>query len=501
MINLTPTDTTDEVVEVLEQDQVDQIKQRSVRGAASYMVRTLLLQVVGLVSAGVLAAYLNAADFGIYGIVTQIIGLLTFFSDVGLGSALIQKKAEPTEAEYRVVFTIQQLLSLGIFSITLGLVGSHALLDKLGPAGEWVLLTLGLSFPLTTLKTISSVKLERKLEFSKLVIPQIVEQLLYQGILIVLAIQGFGVMAYAYAIVARTVAGVGVMWLIQPWSPGLSLNKNALRSMLGSGTKFQLNDFIARIKDNLFYLLLGLYLPNQIYGYITFAKTFSMLPYQLTVQNVIAVTFPTYARLQHHPELLRKAIEKTLFFISLLIFPMLIGMVMLVGPLTELVPRFAKWQPALMTFSWFTLSIGWSAVSTPLTNTLNAIGQISTTLKLMVMWTVLTWVLTPLLVWWLGYDGVGLAAFLIGITSLIPIYLVKKVVPVQVWSQVWRQLLAACVMGLLGWVGQSWWGLSWAHFIGGGVLLGMTYLLTLALVGWTKVQVEVQGLLVKNRIV
>ena len=43
----------------------------------------------------------------------------------------------------------------------------------------------------------------------------------------------------------------------------------------------------------------------------------------------------------------------------------------------------------------FALSVGWAAISTPLVNTLNAIGKINRSLKLMVIWTLLTWIVTP----------------------------------------------------------------------------------------------------------
>ena len=40
-------------------------------------------------------------------------------------------------------------------------------------------MSLAFSFPLATLKTISSIKLERKLSFDKLVMPQIFEQIVF----------------------------------------------------------------------------------------------------------------------------------------------------------------------------------------------------------------------------------------------------------------------------------------------------------------------------------
>lgn len=486
------------VSQAIEHDAVHEIKRKTVSGALSYMVRTMFLYAIGLVASAVLAAYLSVQDFGIYGVVTQIIGLLTFLSDIGLASALIQKKENPTTTEYRTVFTVQQLLSWLIFAITIGVFVTGAIEPKVGRAGAIVLLALGFSFPLASLKTIPSVILERKLDFSKLVFPQVIEQLVYNGLLIFFAVRGYGVASYTVAVLARSVIGVVVMYAIQGWPFGFALDKPALKEMIGMGVKFQLNDFLARIKDQLFYLVLGLFLPLREFGYISFAKQWSTMPYMLTVQNVIAITFPTYSRLQHDKALLKKAIEKTLFFISLLIFPMLVGMCVLIFPVTHLVTRYQKWQPALLTFGLFTLSIGWGAISTPLTNTLSAIGKINQTLKLMILWTVLTWLLTPVGIYFFGFNGVAVASMLISFTSVLPIYYVKKIVDIQVLDQVWRQLLAATVMGG---VGVALIHLMSSSFIAtglGAILMTLTYGGVLLLVGRRKLWHEVQSLRTKK---
>src|SRR5260221_84790 len=201
--NQTATDTTNEVEEVFDHDLAQDIKQKSVSGAASYMLRTLLLYGMNFATAAVLAAYLSPTYFGIFALVSQIVSLLAFFSDIGLASALIQKKDEPTITEYRAVFTVQQILSWLIFGATVALAASRVLEPKVGINGVMVLLALGFSFPLTTLKTIPSIMLERKLEFSKITVPHIAEQIVFSAIVILMVRTGMGVMTYFYAILAR----------------------------------------------------------------------------------------------------------------------------------------------------------------------------------------------------------------------------------------------------------------------------------------------------------
>jgi len=484
----------DELIDETQAEMLQSIKKRSVTGAASYFVRTGLLQVIGLVANTLLSAYLSPEDYGIYGLVVQVVGLLTFFADIGLAAALIQKKEEPTKADYRTAFTVQQILSWLIVGTTVLVSMNGAFQAKAGDAGMWILLAMGISFPLATIKTIPSVILERKLDFSKLVVPQILEQIVFQGTLIYMVLQGYGLISYAYAILFRSVIGAVSMTILQPWGVGLDIQRKALKGLFGYGAKFQLNDFLARIKDQLFYFVLAAFLPAKEFGYINWAKQWSMYPYTLTVQNVMSITFPAFSRLQGHTQALKKAIEKSLFFITTAIFPILVGMVVFINPVLQVFPVYQKWQPAVISLIFFTMSIGWSAVSTPLSNTLNAVGKIDITLKLMIMWTSLTWVITPILLRYIGYEAVAVAAFIISFTSLLPAYYVKKFVPINFVDSVWRQLVAACVMAGVGYLGMPYWGQSITNLALGAFIVGLSYIAALLIIGHDKLIGELKSL-------
>lgn len=485
---------TDSLIEELSSEEIEQIKKKSVKGVLSFFVRTLLLQGIGLVSAFVLSAFLSPEDFGVFGIVTQIIALLVFFSDIGLAASLIQKKTEPTQNDYRTAFTIQLILAWFIFFVVLIIIKLGFLEAKIGNQGVLVLLALAISFPLATFKTIPSIILERKLDFNKLILPQIFEQIVFHSILIVMAWKGYGVTSYFYAILCRSVIGLIVIQFLQPWRPKITIDRASLKGLMGFGLKFQLNDFLARIKDQLYFLALGAFLPLKDFGYMQWAKNWSMYPYSLTVQNVMSITFPTFSRLQAHKDLLKKAIEKSIYFIALFIFPILVGMSIFIYPLTELVDKYQKWQPAIFSFVLFSLSVAWSAISTPLINSLNAIGKINQTLKLMVMWTVLTWVLTPILVWKFGFNGVAIAAFLISFTSIFSVLMTKKYIAVEIIKNVWPQLVASLFMAVFGFLGIKYWSMSYFNFITGGVASVFVYALVFFVLSKDRFLQEIKSL-------
>ncbi|HZZ99022.1 MAG TPA: oligosaccharide flippase family protein, partial [Candidatus Saccharimonadia bacterium] len=226
---------------------IDEIRHRSVKGVISYAFRTLALQLIGFVATVLLGYYLSPADFGIYFVVSAVIGFFTFLSDIGLAAALVQKKEPPTLEELRTSFTIQQLLACTIFVLILILSPIFRSQNHLSQDGVMLMYALGFSFILVSFKTIPSILLERQLRFDKLVLPQIFENLIFYAIAIALAAHGYGVRSYTYAVLARSVIGIIVIYSIQRWPIGFAFGKNSLRGLLKYGAKFQLNDLLARV--------------------------------------------------------------------------------------------------------------------------------------------------------------------------------------------------------------------------------------------------------------
>jgi O-antigen/teichoic acid export membrane protein len=111
------------------------------------------------------------------------------------------------------------------------------------------------------------------------------------------------------------------------------------------------------------------------------------------------------------------------------------------------------------------------------------------------MWTGLTWLITPLMIYWFGFNGVALSSFVISWSSIFSVIYVKKVVPIDFWEQVRDPLIAAIAMGLVGVVGRLWWQESWLFMCLGMSLCAGTYFGVLALVARHKLWSEVQSLL------
>jgi len=424
------------------------VAKKSVSGIFALVSRTFLVQIMTVVSNFVLTVYLEPSMFGIFFVVSTINVFLSYFQDIGLAALIVQKKEQPTDDELRTIFTIQQIIVISIVIIAFLLSPLFVHLFHLTKDGLYVLYAYLISFILSSLKTIPTVLLERKLDFQKLVIPQIVEGLVYSIALIIFAVWGLGVNTFTIAILLRSIVGLPVIYYIQPWEIGFALKKDLVKELVTFGTPFQANSILALLKDDLLNLYIASVLPLTQVGYIGFGQKWAAMPLRLVMDNVIKVTFPSYSRMQHDKGALRTLVEKSLYLIAFFIFPIVTAIIVFSPYLVEMLPRYEKWEPALLALFYFSLNTLFASISVPLTNLLNAIGKVKIVLQYMVLWTLLNWGLTVLFIKLYGYNGVAAASFLVAASVLLILPQVKKFVDFSFFKPIWKQFLAAVFMGL-----------------------------------------------------
>ena len=117
-----------------------------------------------------------------------------------------------------------------------------------------------------------------------------------------------------------------------------------------------------------------------------------------------------------------------------------------------------------------------------LVNVLDATGRVKTTLKLMVLWTILTWILTPAAIYLWGYNGVAIASFMVTLTIGVTVYLVKKVVQFDFIKSIYKPIFATLIMAIFNYglsllILNSLISLFFVIILGGLVYLSLIYLI------------------------
>lgn len=428
---------------------IEIVKERSVRGIVVLTGRTFLLQIIALVAQLFLFAYLGKYEFGVFAIVSAIINFLVYFSDIGLAAALIQKKEKPTDIDLKTTFTIQQILVFVLIGIVFLLTPFFVSKYSLNFDGKMLLYALSASLLLSSFKSMPSVILERKLEFVKLVFPQILEQIVYNVVLVVMAMNGFGLTSFSVAVLIRGIVGLATIYYLEPWKPGIAFSHETLKGLFKFGIPYQINTFLATLKDDGMTIVLGGIIGPAGIGVLSFAQKIARLPLTFFMDTVTRVTFPAFSRLQDEKEHLERSVTRSIFFICLLIFPSLMGIIVLSPILVRVVPRYEQWTPALIPIIFISINFAFAGATTQLTNMLNAIGKIKITFYLMIMWTVLSWLLIPILAIKFGVIGASIGYALVGLSSIIAIFVAKKYVNFGVFDSIIKPLIGSIVMGII----------------------------------------------------
>ncbi len=429
---------------------IAQISHRAVSGVLVLTLRKFALRAFSYLGSIFLARLLTPEIFGVFAIVSFIIAFFSFFSDVGLGAALIQKKDRLTQKDLAATFTLQQFLVL-LIVIFIFLI-SPFLANKydLGTQGVWLIRVFSISLFLSSLKTIPSILLERRLKFTKLIIPEIIEVISFQFIAVGLAWLGFGIWSFIFGLLVRSLLGVIALYWISPWRPSFAWDLNITKRLISFGIPFQLNGFIAMIKDAVMPLFVGAISGAAAVGYLNWALTFSKLPI-LFMSDIFRVTFPTYSRIQHNKKLLQAAIEKTIRFTNLFLFPAVFLLAATAKPIIRLVFT-DKWLPALPAFYIHLFGILVVGITNTFMDSFWAMGKTKIAIRLLIIFTIINWATSVPLVYKYGFIGAMIGSVIVLYVSLpLTWYYIRQIVPVKVITHIWASFTAAGLAGLLTW--------------------------------------------------
>ncbi|HRN69598.1 MAG TPA: oligosaccharide flippase family protein, partial [Candidatus Woesebacteria bacterium] len=320
--------------------------------------------ILGLVANFILTIVLPPATFGVYILTLSIMAFFSYFSDIGLAASLVQKK-EVSDDDIKTTFTIQQCLVITLIIIGFFLTDFIQSIYTLPQEAIYLYWALLAGFFLSSLKTIPSIMLERKIQFQKIVLVQIVENTIFYISVSVLALAGLGLFSFVYAVLIRALVGTLLMYYISFWLPQIGISRTSVNTLLSFGIPFQTNSLLALIKDDLLMVFLGGILGLDALGYIGWAKRWAEAPIRIIMDNVNRILFPVFSRIQSEKKHIAQLVDKVLYFQTMLLAPIYVGMMLLMHYVVELVPKYSKWEPALPIFYLKCLSAFFSSYSTP----------------------------------------------------------------------------------------------------------------------------------------
>jgi O-antigen/teichoic acid export membrane protein len=429
-------------------EDIKNIKTRSIISLVSLVFQSGYSAFLGLVANLVLTIMLSPSVFGIYITVLSILSLLNYFSDIGLAASLIQKK-DISDDDVKTAFTVQEILILTVCAIAFLSTTFIKNFYKLPQDGVYLFWILLISFFISSLKTIPSIFLERKIQFQKIVLVQVIENTVFYLSVIICALMGMGLKSFTISVFIRAIVGLITIYSISFWIPRIGISLTSLKALLSFGLTFQASSFLALFKDDLITLFLGKVLGFEGLGYVGWAKKWAEAPIRIIMDNVSRVLFPVISRMQNDTQKIGRIIEKIISYQTALLAPVILGMIIMMNTIVHIIPKYGKWEPALPLFYLFCISAFFSSFSTPFMNVFNSLGKVKKSFYFMLFWTIITWIFTPLFTKLFGYYGFPITQLFLSLTCILVILEAKKLIHFSLKKVITPYIITALIMGAI----------------------------------------------------
>jgi|GEM_PF-260326 len=289
--------------------------------------------IITIGTVAVLARLLKPEDFGMFAMITVVIGIMESFSDMGISAAVISyKDIRDYELSSLLVFNIV----VGVFlAVLLAAASPLVVFYYKEPRLSMYLYLLALNFIITSPAIIFNVLMKKHMQFKILSRINIIATVIY------------GVTAIAYAWFTRNIISLVVGTLLQSvvstvlniyyglrlWKPGIMEIRYAhIKRFLSFGL-FQIGErIINRINWNIDYLIIGRFLGAQSLGFYYLAYNLMLKPIQKINPIITGVAFPALSEIQENTEQLKRYFLKMIRYIITVMAPIYLLFFVIPGP-------------------------------------------------------------------------------------------------------------------------------------------------------------------------
>lgn len=308
-------------------------------------------RVIQVLSTIILARLLFPEDFGVVAMVAIFFSVSNILIDSGFSQALIRED-EISEADKSTTFFINLITALILFGI---LWFSSPFISQF--FGEPVLLEMTRFMAFTpiffSITIIQRALYSQRINFRTQAIVNLIATFLSGASAIILAFYGLGVWALATQYVLMAFVTSFLFWGLNPWTPKKFINKDSFSRLFGFGSKLMISGLIHVIYQEIYKVIIGRIYNTTLLGFYVQAENFKNIVSDSLISVMVRVTYPTLSKIKNEPQRLKDGYKKILGVISFLIFPAMIGLIIVAEPLvvTLIGEKWIKTAPILQALS------------------------------------------------------------------------------------------------------------------------------------------------------
>jgi len=350
----------------------DNLKQKMVGALTWSSIDRFGQQAIQLIIVMILSRLLSPYDFGLLGLVMIFSALSFVLVESGFGQALI-RKTDVNETDYNTIFYFNISASFFLYVVLFFLSPLIAAFFE-EPKLTFICRILFTAIIFNSFYLIPLSKLGRVLDYKTIAKVNLISTTLSGVIGVAVAVTGYGVWALILQQVSYHFLRMVFFHLFVKWKPALLFSFKVIRDFWKFSIHLLSTSVLNIIFNYIFVLILGKFYQKSDAGYYTQGNKLNET-FSFTFQSIlVGSTFALFSQIQNDDERFRRIFREIANKISIVTFPVLMGLIAAAHPLIEVVWS-AKFLPSVPYFQLLCLASLFTPLYTLNISALNARGK------------------------------------------------------------------------------------------------------------------------------
>ncbi|WP_030766433.1 MULTISPECIES: lipopolysaccharide biosynthesis protein, partial [unclassified Streptomyces] len=395
---------------------------RKVGSAAKWSLINTVVMRLGNFATGIVLArfFLGPEAWGVYGIAQTVLLVLLSANELGVSLAIVRWEGDPRRFA-PTVLTLSAASSCLLYAVLFAV--APAVAGVLGsPEASGVLRVMCLCVVLDGLSQVPAGFLTREFAQGRRMAVDGLNFVLSTAVTLLLAVQGWGAMSFAWGSVVGNVAALIGCCLAAPGTLKFGWDREQARALLKFGLPLAGASMLALGVVNVDTMVVGSFLDPLALGFYVLAFNISGWPVRIISEAARRVSFAGFSRLADSPQALAAGFARALGVVMAGTVPICVLLAALAAPVVELIYG-ERWLPAARALPWL-MALGLVRIGCELAyDCLVAIGRRRSLIGVQGLWLI---ILIPALVIGArtgGIVGVAQGHVLVAGAVVVPVFL------------------------------------------------------------------------------
>jgi len=346
-----------------------------------------------------LARMFSPQDYGLMAVVYTVFDFATVFTfRGGIGAKIVQADEQDVKIICDTSYWLNWILCVAIFIIQCIAAFPIAHFYK----NQQLVLpicTVGLIYLMFPLFLVNSAIIERENRLKITALCNVIQSLLSNIIIVILALRGMGVWAIVWSMVLTTPVWIIITWKNHSWRPPKIFKIKKYKEVISFGTDLLAIELLGKLRGNIDYLIIGGFLNMEALGIYYFAFNAGLGISMSVINTFSSALFPYLCEVRSNLTQLKERYFSSLRKSYIIITPLILLQTFLAPIYVPIIfgPKWSSAIPVLMLICLSALTIQFGRATFLL---LNAIGKTRLTFYWNLIYTILFSVLLLIVVHW-----------------------------------------------------------------------------------------------------